>query len=144
MSLVITPKQQKEKELAPTGLQPAVAVDVVDLGIQKTSFGKRSMVSIVFELQAADSEGNHFILMRKYSKSLHPKSNLRGDLEHWRGAPFSDGELQKGFDLEKVVGQPCMLYLEDRDGFIAIESIMPPEGGAVYRPSGQYTRVKDR
>lgn len=144
MTLVIKPKAQKQKELAPTGLQPGVAVDVIDLGIQKTSYGERHMVSIVFELQATDSEGKHFVLTRKYGKSLHPKSTLRGDLEHWRGAPFSDGELQQGFDLEKVVGQPCMLYLENQDGFIAIESVLSPEDGAIYKPSGEYTRVKDR
>lgn len=144
MSLVIKPKPKAEKELAPTGLQPAVCVDVVDLGVQKTPYGEQHKVSIIFELEATDSESNHFVLTRKYSKSLHPKSNLRKDLKKWRGAPFNDRDLRQGFNLEKVVRQPAMLYLENRNDFIAISSVLPPEDGAVYQPSGEYTRVEDR
>ncbi|NGP75595.1 hypothetical protein G3570_03055 [Balneolaceae bacterium YR4-1] len=143
MSLVIQ-LESKQKELAPTGLQPAAAVDVIDLGVQDTPFGEKHQVSIIFELEATSRDGEHFILSKRYSKSLHPKSNLRADLDRWRGQPFSDEDLQEGFDLNKIVGQPCMLYLEKRDNFIAIESILPTDPERVHRPTGQYTRVKDR
>jgi hypothetical protein len=142
-SLVITPKSKQQSEQPPTGLQPAACVDARNLGIQSTKFGEKHRLSIVFELQATDSGGDHFILTNKYNKSLHPKSNLRSDLERWRGAPFDEDDLRRGFDLSKVIGKSCMLYLEDRDGYIAIESILPPED-IQYKPSGDYTRAEDR
>lgn len=143
MSLVIQ-LESKQKELAPTGLQPAAAVDVIDLGLQDTPFGEKHQVSIIFELEATGSDEEHFILSKRYSKSMHPKSSLRNHLEKWRGTPFSDEDLVDGFDLNKVVGQPCMLYLEKRDNFIAIESILPSDPEQMHRPSGNYKRVRDR
>lgn len=142
-SLVIKPKS-KQKEAAPTGLQPAVAVDVLDLGIQDTPFGEKHQVSIIFELEATNSDGEHFILSKRYSRSLHPKSSLRNHLEKWRGTPFSDQSLEDGFNLNDVVTKPCMLYLEKRGDFIAVDSILPPEDGHLFEGSGSYTRIKDR
>lgn len=144
MSLVITPKKSKPKESAPTGLQPAVCVDVFDRGVQQTKFGERHELSLIFELQATNSEGEHFILSSVFTKSLHPKSNLRAELQRWRGQPFTDDELSQGFNLEKVVGQPCMLLLTQQDDYIRIDSIMPPNDEHVFKGSGNYTRIKDR
>lgn len=45
---------------------------------------------------------------KEYTLSLNEKANLRKDLESWRGRQFTTDEL-KGFQVEKVVGQPCML-----------------------------------
>ena len=143
-SLVIKPKSQQTKEKAPTGLQAACCVDAINLGIQPTKFGDKDLLNLVWELQATDSNGKHFYLIRKYTKSLHPKSNLRSDLERWRGAPFDEEDLRQGFDLTNVIGKSCMLYLEDRDGFIAIESVLPPEDEFQYKPSGNYSRDSNR
>jgi len=54
--------------------------------------------------------GKRFVVTNTYTASLNEKANLRRDLESWRGRPFTAEELQ-GFDLEKVVGKPCMLNL---------------------------------
>lgn len=144
-SLIITPKSQQEKEQAPTGLQLACVVEVINHGIQQTKFEEKHQLSLVFELQATDSHGKHFILRRKYNRSLHPKSNLRSDLERWRGAPFDEEKIRRGFDLTNVIGKPCMVFLEERqNGFIAIESVLPPEDSQMFEGSGQYTRISDR
>jgi len=103
-----------------------------------------NVLTVAFELQATNAKGDHFILTKKYNKSLHPQSNLRKDLQQWRGAPFDEEDLRRGFDLSKVVSKSCILYLEDRDGYIAIESILPTEDGILYKPSGEYTRAVDR
>ncbi len=49
-----------------------------------------SVLTVAFELQATNAKGDHFILTKKYNKSLHPQSNLRKDLQQWRGAPFDE------------------------------------------------------
>ena len=49
-----------------------------------------------------------FAVHKTYTLSLSEKSNLRGDLETWRGRPFTDAELQS-FDVAKVIGVPCMV-----------------------------------
>jgi len=143
-SLVIKPKS-KQKESAPTGIQPAVCCDVFDRGIQQTKFGERHELSLIFEIEATNSEGEHFILSAVFTKSLHPKSNLRAELERWRGGqPFTDDELSQGFNLEKVVGQPCMLLLTQKNSYVCVESIMPPNDDHMFKGSGSYTRIKDR
>ncbi|TYP94863.1 hypothetical protein LX73_0153 [Fodinibius salinus] len=142
-SLVIKPKS-KQKELAPTGLQPACCMDVWDRGIQQNKFGERHELSLIFELQATNSEGEHFILSSVFTKSLHPKSNLRAELQRWRGQPFSDDELSQGFNLEKIIGQACMLLLTQHDNYVRVDSIMPPNDDHIFKGSGNYTRIKDR
>jgi hypothetical protein len=36
-----------------------------------------------------DSEDKHFVLVQRYTRSLNEKSNLRKDLERWRGSKFT-------------------------------------------------------
>ena len=59
--------------------------------------------------------------------SLHERAALRKFLEAWRGRPFTPEEL-KGFDLTKLLGQPCLLGIvhQEREGktFAGISSCM--------------------
>jgi len=142
-SLVIKPKS-KEKELAPTGLQPAVCCDIIDRGKQMTQFGEQHQLAIYYETQATDSDGEHFILSRIVTKSLHPKSTLRNILESWRGQPYSEDQISTGVDLSKLVGQPCMIHTVKQGDFINIENVLPPEDDQMFKGSGNYTRIKDR
>jgi hypothetical protein len=54
---------------------------------------------------------------KNYTVSLAEKSNLRKDLQSWRGKDFSGDEL-KGFELKNVLGQWAMLSVVEvqRDG----------------------------
>lgn len=47
-------------------------------------------------------------ISKEYTLSLSEKANLRRDLEGWRGRQFTAEEL-KGFAVEKVLGQPCII-----------------------------------
>jgi hypothetical protein len=47
-------------------------------------------------------------IMAWYTLSLDKKSNLRRDLEAWRGRTFTPEELQ-GFDLKNLLGKACMI-----------------------------------
>ena len=145
MTLIINENTQNT-DLAPSGLQPAVCIDVRDLGTIDTKFGKKQMVVLVFELEATNDNGGRYLLQKRYTKSLFQKSNLRKDLERWRGKPFTAEDLQYGFNLEKVIGITAMIYVEyqntDRGKWANVDSILPaPE--LQLQPSGNYQRVTE-
>lgn len=144
MSLIISAKKYTP---APEGLHQAVCVDVVDLGVVETNFGKKEMVRIVWELSAEMEDGRPFIIGRRYTPSLHEKARLHKDLKAWRGRAFTTEELVS-FDLEKVIGAPCQILVqhEERDGTIYgnIAAITKAEPHIKLQPSGHYIRVKDR
>ena len=67
--------------------------------------------------------------------SLHKKAKLRSILESWRGKSFSESDLKDGFDLSKLLGQPCQIQIihqnrKDGDGIYAkMTAILPkPQG----------------
>ena len=147
---------------APEGSYAAVCVDEIDLGKVKSSFGgeetERNMVRLVWQIdeEMTDAEcqrhnvpeGTRYTIKQDYTASLHEKAKLRQHLQSWRGRAFTQTELF-GFDLESVVGQPCMLsiiHVQGRKGgtFSNLESVMrPPKGMAAIIPV-EYVRVKDR
>ena len=156
MSDLIIKEEKTEFPLAPDGLQDAVLVDVVDLGILSTKFGDKHKLSLVFELEEQDSEGKHYVLIKRYTRSLNEKSNLRKDLERWRGSKFTKDELENGVNMEaEFIGLNATLFIshhfsQDHDKtFANIETILPRKKAnkMIYydqTPSGEYTRVKDR
>lgn len=154
MSNLIIKEEKTEFPLAPDGLQDAVLVDVVDLGILSTKFGDKHKLSLVFELEEQDSEGKHFVVTKWYTWSLNEKSNLRKDLERWR-SKFTKEELENGVDLEAFLGLNATLFIVHHESqehdktFANIETILPRKKNnkVVYyelKPSGDYTRVIER
>ncbi len=143
MTLIINDRTYT-KELAPQGLQAAVCVDALDIGLQETPWGDKEKVMLIFELEAEDSNGERFLLQKRYTKSLNEKSNLRKDLERWRGKPFSSKTLQDGFNLENVIGIPAMLYVDHRETekgtWADVDSILPAPDLQL-QPSGNYQRA---
>jgi hypothetical protein len=111
----------------PTGLMPALCVDIVDLGILETPFldertgqkQKKHQIQVVWQLHEEDEDGNTilrndgkpFTMAKFYTLSLNEKANLRKDLDSWRGVPFTDEELEEGFDVERLLGVSCKLNL---------------------------------
>lgn len=75
---------------------------------------KQHKVSITWELPTEtaifhEEKGPEpFVVSKKYTLSLHEKSNLRKDLESWRGKGYTEEEA-KHFDITKLLGQPCLL-----------------------------------
>lgn len=121
------------------GVHVAVCDMVVDLGIQTGPYGDSHQCYIRFNIpdvrvkwtdgDGVDKEGPAVVGMFN-TVSLHKKSNLRGVLESWRGAPFTPEQL-KGFDLFKLLGATCQLNVthqekKDGDGVRAIiKAVMP-------------------
>ncbi len=75
---------------------------------------------------------------KEYTLSLSKKANLRRDLESWRGRQFTEDEL-KGFDVAKIVGQPCLLTITHKlsgagKTYAAISSVTKPMKGQQFPP----------
>lgn len=105
---LIVKESEQHFEPAPAGLHPAVCVDAVDLGLQETPFGTKHKVKLVWQTAQKNKLGEPFQIRQVYTASLAEGSNLRRDLESWRGRPFTSAEL-KQFDLERLIAVNCQL-----------------------------------
>lgn len=107
---------------APAGTHVARCFRIIDLGTQHGEYKgqptRRSQVLVSWELPnetiEIENELRPVTTSKFYTNSLGEKANLRKDLETWRGRAFTDDELRK-FDLENVVGIPCMLTIISGD-----------------------------
>lgn len=107
----------------PPGNHQAVCKAVFDIHFQKRNYnGQEKFVDqilIVFEINERihDGEfaGERFNLSKRFTKSIHEKSALRQTLENWFSKRFSNEEIMKGIDIEKIVGQNCLLNVSHRE-----------------------------
>src|SRR5690606_27792591 len=91
---------------------------------QGESKGLKRLIMIGFELptelmQEGEYAGKPFSIHKRYNWSTHEKSNMRKDLESWRGKRFDDSDFGPGgFDVKNLLGVPCTLNIvhETRDG----------------------------
>lgn len=135
----------------PPGLHQAVCVDVVDMGMIKTTYNGKSKeqhkVRLVWQIDEEMDDGRPYTAQRRYTCSLDKKASLRRDLESWRGRPFTGDELN-GFDLEVLIGINCQINVvhETRDGdtYANVTTIVPISKGQPKLAARDYVRVKDR
>jgi hypothetical protein len=145
MAVIVTDNGIK-REPTPTGAIPGVCTNVYDLGMQpgyeEGTFAHKIVIS--WELaevmkEPGEFQGKRFVVSQTFTASLNEKANLRKVLESWRGRGFTAEEL-KGFDIEKVIGVPCLLNIVPKakaDGTVvaAIAAVMPlPKGIEVMVP----------
>lgn len=133
------PAKGADFELCPEGAHIAVCYRVIDLGTQETTFQgqatRKHQILIQWELPDERMyDGRPFSIGKKYTYSSSPKSNLRKDLESWRGKKFEDWELGE-FDIGKLLGAGCMLNVvhdeRQNNTYANIASIMRlPKGTA--------------
>ena len=125
---------------APEGVHLARCYRIIDLGTQKTTWmGQAKMspkVQFQFEVHAENSDGTPLLtadgkplsISKQYTLSLGENSNLRRDLQSWRGKAFTPEEI-KSFELENVLGQWCMINIvhSSKDGktYANIQGITP-------------------
>jgi hypothetical protein len=104
-------------------------------------------LAIVWEIDKSMADGRPFLVRKRFTASLHEKSNLHRDLKSWRGRAFTPQELA-GFDIENVLGASCQLLIShtERDGttFANVAAVMRAGLGQKLKPSGNYVRHKDR
>lgn len=82
--------------------------DEVILGETKRMNKVRLTWELPNELREFDGVEKPLVISKEYTLSMHEKSNLRKDLENWRGKGFTEEEA-KAFDITKLLGIPCML-----------------------------------
>lgn len=101
----------------PAGMHLARCFMYVDIGHQETKFGNKPQLLIYFEVHSEDpntgeplmtSAGDPMTIFKKYTQSWNENSNLRQDLESWRGVAFSPEE-QRRFDIKNILDKWCML-----------------------------------
>lgn len=142
-------KKETDFSPAPEGLWPAVCVDVVDLGIVNTPFGQQEKIQIRWQLEEKDPKTNkRYLIVQKYTPSLHEKSKLRPMLEAWRGKKFSKEE-EKQFDIEKLLGANCQLQIihnikEEGQVYANVQAVVPQHRNAAKIRPEDYIRVVER
>lgn len=114
-------------EVTPTGLHLARCYRIVDVGTQKSEYKGQvkflHKIMIGWEILGTDEDGQPirmkdgrpFAMFKNYTMSWSEKATLRGDLQSWRGKPFTQEELRR-FDLKTVLGAFCMLNVIERQG----------------------------
>lgn len=138
MSMIAKDSGNVSIEKLENGVYPAISSMIIDLGLQASEkFDKvQRKMMIIWNILGEEVEINGEKLPRtmskEYSFSLGEKSNLRKDLQAWRGKTFTEDELQ-GFNVLNVLNKPCQLQiiLEEKNGkkYNNIASIMAlPKG----------------
>lgn len=138
MSMIAKESTGVSIEKLENGVYTAISSMIIDLGKQTSEkFGKtQRKFMMIWNIIGEEVEINGNKLPRTMSKeygySLGEKSNLRRDLQAWRGQPFTSEELQ-GFNLLKILNKPCQLQIikEEKNGntYNNISSIMAlPKG----------------
>jgi hypothetical protein len=166
MSDQVTVKMDEgQRTFAPTpvGTQPAVCVDLVDLGEtvdqyedqparlvhkialvfqtdeQNPDTGKRYEPSIEFTI------GTEFERGQGIKNTFGARSKLRKMLGAWRGKPYTDEEARAGAPLHKLVGVNAVLNILHKTSkqervYAVIESIALPHKSAIKIVPHEYTR----
>lgn len=124
MSLIAKGNDSYTYDPIPDGQHIAVCYAVVDEGVQYNPRYENNYrkVRIMWELPEVTMEYNGETVPRVFSKeytlSLGDKSNLRKDLQAWRGKAFTDEDLLSGFNLSQLIGKGCILQItnEKKDG----------------------------
>ena len=105
------------------GVYTAISSMMIDLGGQKSILDsniRRKFImvwNIVGEFIEVNKKQLPRVMSKEYTLSLNEKSNLRKDLQAWRGQAFTEDELQ-GFDILKIMNKPCQLQIinEEKNG----------------------------
>lgn len=116
MSIILKEGSGKVTELVPSGTHVARCYQMVHVGVVEWEYlGETKFtdkVRLTFELphetRTFDGVEKPMVISKEYTVSLHEKSNLRKDLESWRGASFTPQEL-RGFKLDDLLGKECMV-----------------------------------
>lgn len=128
MAIIATSNGSTNFEPIATGNYPARCysmihigtVDEVILGVTKTLNKVRITWELPSELKVFKEENGEqpHVISKEFTLSMHEKATLRNFLKNWRGKDFSEEEV-KSFDIEKLIGAPCMLNIthkKSKDG----------------------------
>lgn len=117
----------------PEGTHIAICYKMIHIGtIVENYMGEpktQNKVQLTFELpfelkvfKEGDKE-KPCVVSKEYTLSMHDKSNLRKDLEAWRGKKFTDSEAEE-FDVTKLIGKACQItVVHNKKGYATVTGI---------------------
>ena len=119
----------------------AVCVDVEDLGMRDTPYGRKHQYKVAFELDEENDYGEPIFLYRWYNVSTHKDSAFRRDMESWMGHSLSDEEMAK-VTFKSLLNQQFQIKTEpvEKNGktYENVATLRP--SFATVKPSGLYKR----
>ena len=141
-------KESNDFEACPEFTGKGVCVDVTPLRKQQSQYGERNVFKIVFEVDADKKDGGRYgVWSNNFTPTLNEKASLRKFLRGWFGRDLSKTELED-FDTETLIGKPAQLVVvhQHKDGkvYANIAACTPDKSGEPLKPSGKFTRAKDR
>jgi hypothetical protein len=131
-------KQVTDYERVDAGVYPARCIQVVELGTHDNTYQgetkKRKELMIVWEISGElMQDGRPFVVSWRGTNTLNEKGQLYKMLISWRGAPFTDSQLQK-FELKNILDACCMINISKETSkagkiFNKVITVMPlPKG----------------
>lgn len=142
-------KNSKSFEPCPEYTGQAVCVDITPLKKIETSYGPKETFKVVFETALLRDDGTSCcVWSRGFTPSLHEKAALSQFLRKWFGRALTALE-ESEFDTENLIGKTAeitIVHEEGRNGetYANIALIRPDRTGKPMKPSGKFTRAKDR
>lgn len=135
MAFIVKESGESNIPLVEEGVHQAICYALYDLGTHYSEkFDKWSHQCLIAwelpDIRFTNKDGDDVprVVSKKYTLSLGEKSNLRKDLQSWRGKVFTADELL-GFDLTSILGSNCMIQIihTSKDGktYANIGSIIP-------------------
>src|SRR5437868_2099628 len=131
-------------EIPEEGLHLGRLVDVEDLGMVETSWGKKPKTRFVWMLNVRDSNGEPIRVFQTFTASLHEKAGLRRAIKGMLGK-----DPGTRYDLETLLGKQAMLNIERREYegnvYASVTAVLraSKESGAVEIPAN-FQRAKDK
>jgi hypothetical protein len=136
--MALLAKETATFEPVEEGMHHAACYAIYDLGHQYSEKFKKSIHQILISWELPDSRIKIDVdgeskdlpksISRTYSLTLGKKSNLRKDLQSWRGKAFSEEEL-KGWDISKILKVNCLIQIihqvKDENTYAQIAAITP-------------------
>lgn len=137
----------KQYPIASEGVAQIVLADVVDIGLEQTENGPKPKVELYWVVDEKDPDGNYFVIKRKFTNSLHEKSNLYPIVLDLLGGV----KPALPYDLEQLLGRANMGVIKHAKGrgdnadktYANIASMLPLKPGQSFAIPPGYIRVKD-
>jgi hypothetical protein len=104
----------------PEGQYVGQCVDTIDLGEKVQDFPGSTpylgaSCALVFRTGERNADtGDYVDIAREYTVSMGEKSNLRKDLERWRGKAYTKEQIEAGVPLDKLTGNHALLTVSHR------------------------------
>lgn len=145
----LSAKKSASFEACPEFTGDAVCVDVTPPEMKETQYGTKEKFRLVFEVRQFNAQGTPYCVWSSgFTTSLNEKSTFRKFLRTWFGRDLTAQELEE-FDTESLIGKPGFIVVTHSQGdngetYANITACTPHKNGEPLKPSGKYTRKKDR